>query len=356
MKRVNPRSLFQARPQAAAICISIYANDKKALVYAVEEARLICLKDHGQGSVERAFNEIDRWLADGDHENAHYPVALFASTEFSGVTSLPAIARNLTVVANSFHVKPLLKWLQRDRSFLILKFEERRARLMQCGLSNLKNIDILEVAESEWSDESLKLAGRVANEVFAQLDVPVIVAGESGVVERFYQISGRKNVVPTPIIDQGDWESELALHKAALRVLEPYMERREDGLVKKYWRAFRSGQTTSSLNELVYLGVQGRIKHLFVSEKMNLWGQINYRTGEFKFTQRQHDSQDDCILDDLSEIVLFHGGSVTVLPTDRMPDNHAACGILKYPSIASRAQELARQTSELIKSNAQQVI
>ncbi|MBL7670646.1 MAG: hypothetical protein JNM39_09170 [Bdellovibrionaceae bacterium] len=56
------------------------------------------------------------------------------------------------------------------------------------------------------------------------------------------------------------------------------------------------------------------MRHLFINEKMNIWGQIDYKNGDFTYSSKQIRSKDDDILDDLAEFVLFHHGSVTVLP------------------------------------------
>lgn len=75
------------------------------------------------------------------------------------------------------------------------------------------------------------------------------------------------------------------------------------------------------------LALARKVKHLFVNEKMNVWGKINYETGSFTYSPRQTETEDD-VLDDLAEIVLRNHGVVTVLPPAKMPGERAACAIL----------------------------
>lgn len=342
MKRVSPRSLIQSRPLAVSLCISIYAKDRSSLLEGLEEAKLIASKDHESHVVGRAFSKIDEWLEPETLDRLKYPVALFASPGFAGFTNLPEIPMNLAVVATSFHIKPLLKWLQRERAFFVLSFEMTGVQLYQAGLTHMKAIERIDYDPRYTFDEFLSVVHRVTNSLGDDLSTPTILAGPKSVTDRYYTIGKSSHLLPTAITSAVDLDSTAQIHKAALELLEPYMQNFEDSLVKKYWRAQKKGLTTNSLNELVLLGLQGRIKHLFVSEKMNLWGHIDFRTGRFTYTQKQVDAFDDCILDDLSEIVIFHGGAVTVLPSERMPNNNAACAIIKTFS-RDRSPEISRE-------------
>lgn len=341
MKRVGPKALMHSRPVSSGVYVSIYANDAGELTKSVNEARLLALRDHDPTVVKKCFEGLDNWTEVFGHLRAKYPVAVFSTFGFSGFTTLPSIPKRLAVVATSFHVKPLLKWLQRERSFIVLNFESKHVQIYQGSLTHLRTIDKIHYEKNLGLDAFMKLVSRVTQSLFEGAKIPVVLAGSKFITGKFYHHSGSEMVLPTAITSARELGSPADLHRAAIAVLEPYMRQVEAGLVRKYWQADRNGETSNSLNELVPLALKGRIQHLFVSEKINIWGQINYATGEFSYSQAQSDSYDDCILDDLSELVIFHGGNVTVLPAERMPGIHAACGILKTKSPLHRPSTTA---------------
>jgi hypothetical protein len=122
------------------------------------------------------------------------------------------------------------------------------------------------------------------------------------------------------------------LHKTTTELLPFYFNMVENKSLKEYWEAKNKDKTSSNLDEIVQLALKGMLKNVFIKENMNLWGRINYQTGECHYYKKQMDSVDDDILDDIAEIVLWHGGSVTVLPAHRMPDSLAAAAIIRnYP-------------------------
>ncbi|MCX6132099.1 MAG: hypothetical protein NTX25_23965 [Proteobacteria bacterium] len=92
---------------------------------------------------------------------------------------------------------------------------------------------------------------------------------------------------------------------------------------------------------MIVHALEGRVRHLFVSEDESLWGEINMVTGSFSRNLVQVDAFDDDVLDDLAEIVYKSGGQVTVLRRDRMPHQSLACAILRKQdsSLEQRAGE-----------------
>jgi len=121
-------------------------------------------------------------------------------------------------------------------------------------------------------------------------------------------------------------------------VLEPFLEQKENALLNSYWAAERNGRTSSALQEIVQLALSNRVKHLFINEKIHVWGRIDGSTASFTYSPRQTAAEDD-VLDDLAEIVLKNHGAVTVLPSLKMPNGKAACAILSGEIISLRQRQ-----------------
>ena len=90
------------------------------------------------------------------------------------------------------------------------------------------------------------------------------------------------------------------------------------------------------------LALSRKVKHLFINEKMHVWGKIDHSTASFTYHPNQSVAEDD-VLDDLAEIVLKNNGIVTVLPHSKMPNGKAACAIAGGELISLRIKLLHHQ-------------
>ncbi|MGZ3772663.1 MAG: baeRF3 domain-containing protein [Pseudobdellovibrionaceae bacterium] len=74
--------------------------------------------------------------------------------------------------------------------------------------------------------------------------------------------------------------------------------------------------------------LNGRIKTLFLRDNIDVWGQFHRDSGQITFHEKQQDSKDDDILDDIACEVIRKGGEVIVLNEKDMPSNSPAAAIL----------------------------
>jgi hypothetical protein len=68
-------------------------------------------------------------------------IGLFRTRDSFHVLRLPIEVRTSCVVASSFYVKPLLKWLQMDQRFLLLGLDENEAQLYSCNQHSYSKLD-----------------------------------------------------------------------------------------------------------------------------------------------------------------------------------------------------------------------
>ena len=111
MKMLLPQQVIHHRVPEGATCLSLYANSSTELEQLVEQARRSARNELSAPEVERLFRPLRRWRFDAD--SGAFPTGIFISQGFSGCAHLPFKSKGLGVVAKSFHVKPLLKWIQR---------------------------------------------------------------------------------------------------------------------------------------------------------------------------------------------------------------------------------------------------
>jgi len=339
MMKVNPYHVLNLSPKEDFPCLSLYASTERELVSLLGKAEELGLKKYEAETLDLLLRPVHGFLKRQQRELADSPIAIFSSKGFAGFSLLPFSAKPVAVVSNSFHVKPLLKWMQREHPFSFLQLNENEAVLFQGSLSYFEEIERLPYRELRTMDGVFNALDRAVYRSIQSSRVPLLLGGDLDLIQAYKSISGYKAILDGEIRDSSVLVDHEKLHAAAIKELEPFLEQREDALLGSYRAAERGGRTSAMLQEIVQLALTNRIKHLFINEKMNVWGRINTDTASFTYSPQQTAPEDD-VLDDLAEIVLKRHGAVTVLPSSKMPNGKAACAILSGEVVSLR-QSLA---------------
>jgi hypothetical protein len=327
MIKINPYHVLNLTPKVDAPCLSLYASSERELAQLIEKAEELGLKSYDGATVDRLLKPMHTAFKYLGSSGLAYPIALFSTKGFSGYAKLPFATKPLSVVASSFHVKPLLKWMQREHPFSLLSMREKEAILYQGSLSYFEELERLEYRELRTMDGVFNALDRAVYRSIQSSRVPLILAGDVELIEIYKSVSGYRGIVDDSIVDPNIFEDLERLHTSSVKILEPFLEQKEASHLNSYLVAERGGRTSSVLQEIVQLALARKIKHLFVNEKMNVWGKIDHETGAFTYSPKQTETTDD-VLDDLAEIVVRNHGLVTVLPPNKMPGGRAACAIL----------------------------
>lgn len=347
--KVNPYHVLNLSPKENFPCLSLYAESERELISLLGIAEEIGLKKYDAKTLDMLFKPVHGFLKKQQKEFGASPIALFSSKGFAGYSRLPFSAKSLAVVADSFHVKPLLKWMQREHPFSLLRLQEKEAVLFQGSISYFEEIERLPYRELRSMDGVFNALDRAVYRSIQSSRVPLLLAGDFDLIEAYRSVSGYRAIVEDSILDPSVFGDYGKLHCASIKVLEPFLEQKENALLNSYWAAERGGRTSSILQEIVQLALSNRVKHLFINEKIHVWGKIDSSTASFTYSPWQSAAEDD-ILDDLAEIVLKNHGAVTVLPSLKMPNGKAACAILSGEIISLRQrQALAGDPEETLR-------
>mgnify|MGYP003337471705 CR=1 FL=1 len=333
MKKVNPYHVLNLNPQNNFPCLSLYASSERELVALIGKAEELGVKRYDAKTLDTLLKPIHGFMKRKEEKN--FPIALFSTRGFGGFSNLPFTAEPLAVVSDSFHIKPLIKWMQREHPFALLELRELEAVLYQGSLGYFEEIERLSYRELRTMDGVFNALDRAVYRSIQSSRVPLLLAGDLELIEAYKSVSGYKAIVDDSILDPYSTADRGSLHAAAISTLEPFLEQKEASLLHSYWAAERRGRTSAMLQDIVQLALANKVKHLFVNEKMHVWGRINRNTASFTYSPRQTDTEDD-VLDDLAEIVLRNHGAVTVLPASKMPEGKAACAILSGEAVSLR--------------------
>ncbi len=276
-------------------------------------------------------------------------VGLFRTSESFRMMNLPIQVEPTCIVATTFHVKPLLRWMQVDRDFLIIGLEEGSAHLYRGSLHNFQNIDavifpealrkeLLSVDDPTFSEsiqtkkkieETMDWLSDWLNETLTKSKVRLFLAGKRELVNPLYRKlknSGIESSILSPIFSHKDvselrYEARAVLRNETKRIIS------ESLLEFNQAESVRLGKR--NIFQIAKAAVDGKIKKLIISQDVQIFGKLLRKTGKLSLHSDDIDHEDDDVLDDIAQEVLAQGGEVVVTRQGELPGIHAALAILE---------------------------
>jgi hypothetical protein len=279
--------------------------------------------------------------------------------------------RELAVVANSFHVKPLLRILQSADRYQVLGLNRQESKLFEGNRDALDEIElhpgvprtITEALGEELTEPHLTVAsygtgargpamrhghGSKKDEVdidterfFRAVDravlehhsrtarLPLILAALPEHHNLFHQVSQNPFLVSKGIDVHPDALSGDALRDRAWQVVEPQYLARLAGLVDEFGRAKPKELGSGDLAHIAEAAVAGRIAKLLIEADRHVPGRIDHASGAIEPADLAHPEVDD-LLDDLGELALKKGGQIVIVPAERMPTQTGIAAIYRF--------------------------
>jgi hypothetical protein len=300
----------------------------------------------------------------------HSSLAMFHSSGVSGYLPLTSEVTELTVVADSFHLKPILKRLKdQGQRLWVLSLGQNKVTLFRwvnrqldpietiyagdndkSGLRFMINADgasranvrshlydfQLNIADPDQHRENLhsffRKVDSIVQQHLAAESLPLVLAGVRSLRPIFHGIS-RYPLLTHSGID-GSFENTALQPKLLLRVNEFAAEinRAQDQKARtEYEEAALAEQGLDELSMVTKAAFNGQVRKLFVAEDRQIWGVLDESKATAILHPAQMTTRDDDILDDLAELVLKKGGKVHVLPACKMPTTSPIAAILRWP-------------------------
>lgn len=382
MKLVTKEDIKQLVSLQGGTCISLYQPTHRnhpenqqdpvrfrQLIKRVEDS---LQKTCSEAEIRSLLKPFEALLKDTDFWN-HTPegVVVFASPQTFQVYGVQRSLNELAVVASTFHVKPLKKYLQTVNRFQILCLNRQDIKLYE---GNRHYLDELELAEDvprtisealgkELTEEHLTVAsyggafgnapnvhghGGKSDEVDKDVERFFRVV-DRAIMERYSKPSG----LPLVLASLPEYQSEFAkvshnamlleegikvnpssltkdqLREKAWEIMEPQYLDQLDRMIAEYTHAASKNLGSDILRDVAKAAAEGRVSTLLIEEDRIIPGKIFDDTGKIKLEDLEHPEIDD-LLDDLSELVEKMGGEVKVIPADRMPVNTGVAASFRY--------------------------
>ena len=300
-------------------------------------------------------------------------LAVLGAGGFFRVYNLQRPVRELAVVADSFHIKPLMHITETTDRYHVLGLSRKAIRLFEGNRDVLDEIEpaegvprtITEALGDQLTEPHQTVAsyggigvGRApmrhghggkdaevdidAERFFRAVDraviehhsqpaaMPLILAALPEHHHTFHKVSRNSFLMSDCIDVHPDALPSLDnLRERAWQIMEPrYLERLAD-LVDEFGSAKSRGLGGYRLAAVAKAAAGGRVAKLLIEDHRLIPGRLNAATGAIEPEDVAHPEVDD-LLDDLAELTQKRGGQVVVVPADQMPTTTGLAAIYRY--------------------------
>jgi hypothetical protein len=274
-------------------------------------------------------------------------LAVFASSNRFDVFCVGKVGRavpELAIVAETFHTKPLIRYLQSSDRFEVLAIGRDNVAVFEGNRYALDPVDARHVpsqflegparprtqthpdADTERFFRAVDKA--VIEHVSVPSGVPLVLAALSENLTAFRAVTKNPQLIPDDLAVDPFALSPEELRARAWKVLEPHYLARIAKISEDFGLAQSRQQGTGDLSDAAKAAVAGKIATLMVDADQVHPGKID-ATGAIESADLAKPCVDDK-LDDLAELVLKMGGDVVIVPSDRMPTKTGLAAIYRF--------------------------
>lgn len=246
-----------------------------------------------------------------------------------GVTTfipMPVKMEPRFIVADSFHIKPLLAASNENLNALLLHFHEKGVSLIRIGATTDYQVDCflppLPTVDATWSEKLNKeemsyFIDYIAQETMVAINDETYYLGISGTEKSFAEKIKFRSKIDLPLVHLNDSFSQESPNNAIMGLRLKLKEKIHTDYLSRV-KHF-SDQENFDLKDLGTLILDNEIKHLCVSLDDLHFGEVNEKNGEISLNRTQLGIKDDDVLDDLVEMALKRGVKVSVVPKKYLP-------------------------------------
>jgi hypothetical protein len=285
------------------------------------------------------------------------------------------------IVANSFHIKPLMPLLINSKPFYLLLLSKRQARLLQGSRNGLREIDVPGLPENmddalqleaEGRNEGLKSVGAsgrpdspgtqtgiggqagsfaghgageedekeyyrqyfnlvdhaVADFLKGKTDPLILVAGEY-LHPLYKQVNSYPHLIEQGIIGNPTGFTARDLLRRAHPIVEPIFKEGQRVSAERYKEFLHKKQAANRPIEVLQAAYMGQIDSLFVPVGVEMWGTYDFDTNQLEVHSAQKPGDVD-LLNLAAMQTVLNGGTVYAVRQEEMPDNTTIAAVYRY--------------------------
>jgi len=300
-------------------------------------------------------------------------LAVFVADGFLRHYRLPVEVRELAVVEERFHLKPVLPMLSGDGRFYVLALSQKRVRLLEATRHNVRELDLgdlptslneavgYEVEETHLQfhtgtagrtssgvrpavfhgqgggEDDVKLEiqkffnllDRGVNTLIADRHAPLVLAGVEFLFPLYRQVSDHPHLVDGGVPGNPDELPAEALHERAWPVVEPEFTRAQVEAAGRFRELLGTGQASGQLEEVVVAAHDGRVDTLFVALGTRRWGSFDPERRAVRLSDHNGPGTED-LVDLAATRTLLTGGTVFAVPPEEVPEGREVAAVYRY--------------------------
>jgi hypothetical protein len=300
-------------------------------------------------------------------------LAIFLSNDFSIVYRLPAEFKELLVIANSFHIKPLVPLLSRTGSFYVLALSMNNVRLFQGTPDTISEIALdfpTSMEEALWMDDPerqlnlhssqkttnatrggapvyhgndlsdedktnilrfFQTVNQGLNTLIEDHTIPMVLAGVDYLLPIYREATTYQNILADGIAGNPDRERIKELHQEAWNIARPLFEESQKKAYEKFEQLL--GQQSELAVKDVATAVKaahfGQVETLFVPLAVQIWGKYDSQNNRVLKAPEPGAEFED-LLDFAAAETILNSGQVFAVPREQLPGDGELAAILRY--------------------------
>jgi hypothetical protein len=357
-------------------CVSIYVpthrthpgwkQDPVRFRALVGEAKSLLDENHVAREADRFVEPLRALEGESHWEHSLDGLAVFLSPTIGAAYRLPIQVPERAVVAETFHLKPLIRFLGSNRRYFVLALSQNSAALYEgspygAGAVDLGGMpaNLREALGGPDVERTQGMHGRQASLIFhgrgfGREDTKEILlryfrAVDKGLrdflrderaplvlaaVRYYHAIYHEANTYPHLLPEGLDGNYERVngsqIHADAWPLVSGAFGRQVEAWAARYRSLAGTGLTAEGIEEIALAAIGGRVRCLLAAEGEVLWGRLDRSTGAVTRHAAKAGPDDDDVLDDICEESLKRGGEVYVVPRAAMPTAGALAAVLRF--------------------------
>ena len=357
-------------------CVSIYMpthrraaggqEDRLRFKNLVDDARRRLAAVVAPRAVPRLLAPLDPMLDAAFWRGTLDGFAAFTAAGYARHFRVPAEVPERVIVSDTFHVRPLIRYLQSQRRWYVLSLAGNEIRFFEATATGLapktvpdmpRTPEEANIATGEKPGLSAHSSGgghlnvhgdseprseredrarwfRAVDHAVCRLlrdeQAPLVLAGVSRVLSVYRSVSRYPNLVATGIEGNFVRSKPEDLFARAAPAATAALRSRETEAVDEYQRMNGAMRSSDDLVVVAAAAVQGRVRRLMIERGRTVRGNFDRATGEVKKRAARDDAYGDDVLDDLAGAVLVRGGEVFVVEKERMPTKSPVAATLRW--------------------------
>ena len=281
--------------------------------------------------------------------------------------------RELVVVGEQFHIKPLIPLLTDDGQFYILALSQNQLRLFQGTHYSISEVPLKRIPHNlaealQWDDPQRQLqfhtrapkgkGGQAAAmfhghgigtddrkdrilRYFQLVDAslhkflrneraPLLLAGVKYLLPIYREANSYSHLMEESIGGNVEDLSTTELHKRAWNVVRPHFQKARRNAAAQYRELAGTRRTSNDIKQIVLAACRGSIATVLVAAGVQIWGRVDPDTQKVHLHEKAKPGDRD-LLDFIALQALLTDGDVFVVHPDQVPGGAPLAALLRYP-------------------------